>query len=340
MKTAAVPFYAATQFDDSPVTASDAQVAGQLAKLFHLEWTRIKLSPPYFSDALALLRMKNGLNHLGMSFMLPFLDALRGRYGNNIVYWTGDSGLVLRRELPEGRVHSYDHLVDCIVRDHAIFQLNDVAKLLRLNVEALRDELMHVLQSYPEESLAQKYVHFVIYGRTIKWHYEGMDRNRFYFWTSAPLEFTPFVNYAMNCPDSQKTTYKLYRGILETMSPESCRITYAQHGLAPASLLFPIVRKIRVALHKMPPAVTDMLRAILLANGDSAPLNSLISKCIKQQLNDCPILREYLSAVQVDKTLESGTQVQRHVILTLTSIIEDLTRSKSSLEQYQEEHFS
>ena len=339
MRNASVPFAAATRLDQRRMAASDVKVAGQLAKLFHLDWKCLELEPPCFRDALTLLRIKNGLNHLGMTFMLPFLAPLRQHYGDNIVYWTGDTGLALRRELPDERLRNYDYLLDCILRDHKIFDLNDVAALLKIEAQTLRDEVQHVLETYPEQSLGQKYVHFVMYGRTIKWHYEGMDRNRCYLWTSAPLEFTPFVNYVMNCPDAQKTNNKLYRAILERMSPESCRITYAPHGLAPSSLLFPIVRKIRSTVHKMHPSVTGLLKTLSRNNEHRIPANSLITRCIKRQMNSCPMLEEYLSGKYVERILEKGTSTQRQVLLTVTSIVEDLATSQSSLEEYQESVF-
>lgn len=336
MRKASVPFFAATRLDGEGLSVSDVDIAKELTKLYHLDWRLFELHPPKFKDAFQLLRMKNGFNYLGLSFMLPFLEGLRENYGQNMIYWTGDSGLVLRPEIPDLRLRNYDDLLDCILRNHKMFDLHDTAGLLKMNVKTLRDEIKHVLEGYPERSLAQKYVHFVIHGRTIKWHYEGMDRNRCYFWMSAPLEFTPFVNYAMNCPDSQKSDYRLYRAILEQMSPESCRVTNAQHGLAPASILFPMLLRMRSMIQKTPPSWRNFAKLLLRQNAQGVPADSLIPACIKQQMSDCPTISEYLSDSYIEELLPRCNKWQKKLLLTATSTMEDLTTSKSSLENFLE----
>jgi asparagine synthase (glutamine-hydrolysing) len=340
MREASMPFCTATRLGNGNSSARDVEVARQLAKLYQLDWRLFELQSPKFRDALKLLHMKNGLNYLAMSFILSFFERIREYYGHSMIYWTGDSGLVVRRELPDERLRTYDDLLDRILREHQIFDPNDIARLLQTDVKTLRAEIKNVLEAYPEQSLEQKYVHFVMYGRTMNWHYEGMDRNRCYFWLSAPLEFTTFFNYAMNCPDTQKTNYRLYRAILGQMSPESCRIAYAQYGLAPASFLFPIVLKMNSIVQKMSPSVRSRLKTLLRQNREGVRANSLITECIKQQINNCPILREYLSNKYTESLLQRSNASQKKVLLTVTSAIEDLTTSKSCLEDYQEEDFT
>jgi asparagine synthase (glutamine-hydrolysing) len=340
MRKAALPFVAATRHDSGAASARDAEVARDLASLYRLDWQLFKLQPATFKDALKLLHMKNGLNYLGMSFILSFLERMRESYGPNMTYWTGDTGLVVRRELPAERLRTYDDLLDRILREHHVFDLRDVAGLLRTNVKAIRDELKSILEAYPEESLGQKFVHFVMHGRTMNWHYEGMDRNRCYFWLSAPLEFTPFFNYAMNCPDTQKSDYKLYRAILEQMSPESCRVTYAQTGLAPASFLFPLLLKFNSVIQKMPPDVRSRIKTLLLRNRQDTSPRSLITECIKQQVSESPVLREFFSRTYTENLLNRSTASQKYVLLTVTSVIEDFTSSKTCFEDYQEQDFT
>ena len=340
MRKASVPFCAATCLDNSNAFARDVDVARQLAKLYQLDWQLFELQPPNFRDALKLLHIKNGLNYLAMSFFLSFLERVREHYGHNMIYWTGDSGLVIRRELPDERLRTYDDLLDRILREHQIFNLHDIAGLLQTDIKTLREEIKNVLEAYPEQSLRQKYVHFVMHERTMNWHYEGMDRNRCYFWMSAPLEFTTFVNYAMNCPDTQKTNHRLYRAILGQMSPESCRIIYAQYGLPPASFLFPIVLKMQSTVLKMPRSVRSVLKTLLRQNGQGVPTNSLITQCVKQQIDNCPIVREYLSTKYAESLLQRSNASQTKVLLTVTSVIEDLTTSNSCFEDYQEKDFT
>jgi asparagine synthase (glutamine-hydrolysing) len=340
MRHAAVPFYAATRHDSGNASARDVDVAGQLAKLYQLDWHLFELQPPTFRHALKLLHMKNGLNYLGMSFILSFLEGVRKYYGHNVIYWTGDTGLVVRRELPGEDLRTYDILVDRILRGHQIFDPRDIAGLLQTDLKTVREDIKNVLEAYPEQSLGQKFVHFVMHGRTMNWHYEGMDRNRCYFWMSAPLEFTTFFNYAMNCPDSQKTNYRLYRAMLGQMSPASAGIVYAQYRLAPASLLFPILLRAQSTFVKMPQNVKSHFKSLLRQNGHGVPASSLLTECIKQQIDNSPILQEYFSNKYARSLLQRSNAIQTKILLTLTSAIEDLTTSNSSLEEYRGREFS
>lgn len=339
MRKAGVPFSAATCLNSDNALARDVAVARQLTALYGLDWQLFELKPPRFSDALRLLQMKNGLNYLGMSFFLSFLGRVQEHYGNNMVYWTGDTGLAVRRELPHEHLRTYDDLIDLILREHQRFDLNDVANLLGTDIKTIRQEINNVLEGYPEQSLGQKYVHFVMHGRTMNWHYEGMDRNRCYFWTSAPLESTTFFSYAMNCPDSQKTNYRLYRALLGQMSPDACGITYAQYRVPPASLLFPILLRTQSIVLKIPRRFRTFGKNCLRYNTQKDPASSLLTACIKQQIKTCPILREHLSSKYADNLLQKSNALQRTVLVTLTSIIEELTTSKRCLEEYQEMEF-
>lgn len=340
MRKASVSLSAATFLNNGNASGHDVDVARQLAKLYQLDWRLFELRPPNFADALKLLHMKNGLNYLAMSFFLSFLERVRDHYGRHMIYWTGDSGLVVRRELPDERLRSYDDLVDRILQEHQIFALHDIAGLLQTDAKAVREGIKEVLERYPEQSLSQKYVHFVMHGRTMNWHYEGMDRNRCYFWMSAPLEFTTFFNYAMNCPDTQKTNHRLYRAILGQLSPESCRIRYAQYGLAPGSFLFPIVLRMQSTFLKMPRSVRRLLKTLLRKNGERVPPNSLITECIKQQIANCPILRENMSSKYAEGLLQRSNASQKKVLLTVTSVVEDLTTYNSCFEDYQKQAFT
>jgi asparagine synthase (glutamine-hydrolysing) len=340
MRDAAVAFRAATFLDNANAYGRDVDVARQLASLYQLDWQLFELRPPSFADAIKLLHIKNGLNFLAMSFFLSFLERVRAHYGHHMIYWTGDSGLVVRRELPDETLGSYDDLVDRILQEHQIFPLQDIAGLLQTNVKAIREGIRDVLESYPEQSLNQKYVHFVMHGRTMNWHYEGMDRNRCYFWMSAPLETTTFFKYAMNCPDAQKTNHRLYREILGQLSPESCRIRYAQYGLAPGSFLFPVVLRMQSTFLKMPRSVRRFLKMVLKRNGERIPPKSLITECIKHQIATCPVLGENMSSKYAEGLLQRSNAAQKKVLLTVTSVVEELTTYNSSFEDYREQAFA
>ena len=91
---------------------------------------------------------------------------------------------------------------------------------------------MYAIRSYyAEADYNKKYVHFQIYERAFNWAFEGVDRNRYYFWTCTPLLSSNVFEYSMNCPDEQKGPYKLYKHFLMELSPELAVVAYANYRL-------------------------------------------------------------------------------------------------------------
>lgn len=71
---AGVRFRAVTYLDHVGNAAADVPVARRVAALFGVPWELFTLAAPTRRDVLKLLRLKNGMNPLGMSFLLPFLE--------------------------------------------------------------------------------------------------------------------------------------------------------------------------------------------------------------------------------------------------------------------------
>ena len=127
-----IAFVGTTYLDlDKAMYAPDARVAEQLANLFNTDWKLIHLHPPRGKDLLTLLRIKNGLNYLRMSFILPYFDRVQETYGAGITFFTGDGGdQILQRDWrPPKNTKDIDELVEYTILTREIFPLDVVARL-------------------------------------------------------------------------------------------------------------------------------------------------------------------------------------------------------------------
>jgi asparagine synthase (glutamine-hydrolysing) len=333
-----IPFLGATYLKHSRSGSADMTNAALLAEFCDWRWEAYLLDPPRGRHFLRLLRIKNGLNYLGMSFILPFFEAIREKHCGRITWFTGDGGDKVLPDLrPYRRFGCLEELADFILRVHQRSSLKTVAALTQLDRSEIRKELATRLATYPEKDLTQKYVHFMIYERGMKWLFEGEDRNRFYFWSTAPFYSIRFFTYAMNCPDNQKSYYSLYRHFLRKLSRQSAEIADANVGLPPVSRLYGLARVVRDLLgYWLPPS----LKAKLQGDNPYGPQSAIVS-CLRDQLN-CEALRVHLSIAALKKIVDNcrnHSKYELENVFSVTSLIEDLDRGHSSIERYDDTCF-
>jgi asparagine synthase (glutamine-hydrolysing) len=330
-----IPFRAATFLDPARRAESDVAIARQVASLFDSEWELLWLDPPPARDVLKLLRLKNGMNPLYMSFLLAFLDQIRTSHGSDLVFISGEIGdRVLPDRRPSDNFESVEETVDSIVNQEPKFSLETVSALTGLKPTDIVDELQHHVSSYPEQDWAQKYVHFVTYERVFKWLCEGEDRNRNYFWNATPYSAIEFFNFAMACPDEQKSYYGLYREFLLELSPEAAAIEHAGTGAAITSNRFQTVRKALKFLQER----SDLRGQLQTVMGPPQGYDhdTMTLACLRQQMMDGDVIFEYLSASSLRNIVNHYTSYTKEAIdllFTVTATIEELLTGKSVLEQ-------
>jgi len=334
-----LPFICVSYIDRSEKTARDVVSAGNLASTYRWNWRTFKLNPPHGRDLLFLLRTKNALNPLSMGFIIPFFEMLREGFGTTLTYFTGDGGdKVLPDLTPTKHLDCVEDLAEFVLRVHQRSSLATVTSLMGLKKSDILTELVSLISNYPEHDLKQKYVHFLIYERAMKWLFEGEDRNRFYFWSATPFYSIHFFSYAMNCPDNQKAHYLLYRRFIEELSDSASHIVDSGVGLPPRSWLYGIKRSIRQRIiEALPPRIT-----LRLIRGSPYSINSAILNCLKTQLENCPALNNYFSKTSINNVIAHCQHYSRHEVnhlFSVSSIIEDFERKTSSLEQYQNLEF-
>lgn len=334
-----VPFQGATFLGDSGEDMADAKTAETVAGILEVPWRLFKYGPARGSDALRLLRMKNGGDHLGMSFSMGLFDMIREAWGDRVTFFTGAGGsLVVPDNRPAGRFGGTDELAGHLISRNSILTLAQAAAVTGLGGDRIRESIRDYLASCPEHKMPDKYLHFIVCGRDMKRAAEGEDRNRFFFWTVAPFNSLMVIDHAMNCPDGVKSKHRLYREFLSLLSPKAAAIeivggmTTAREGNR-----FPGLGALEPG-RGLPEALTNLFGKRekpapgFLGGRDS---RSAVVRCFMEQFEGCEAVPEYLSQDSVASIMPSlGARAFDH-LFTVSSLIEDITCGESTIERYE-----
>lgn len=323
-EAADVPVRAAT-FARRGEKTRDVTVAQEVAGALGVPWDRYDLPPTSTAQARTLLDLKAGLNHVGMGFILGFFEALRSDHGPALTYVTGDGGDKALPDLsPPKRLSTLSALVDYTIAKNSVFPLARAADLAGVSERRLRSSVRAVLASYPETSLADRYVHFLTHERGFNWLFEGEDRNRYYVWTTSPFYSPSFYRYAMNVPDDQKADNRLYREFFSALWPPATTFPDADFATPMASARYGAVQRALDVLARYP-TLEDTARQLYrgeLRSGDGSDLERLID----DQLSS---LEEWAPRA-ADGDPPEGS---RHALLTLLTVLAsvELVRSGTSV---------
>jgi asparagine synthase (glutamine-hydrolysing) len=330
LRCAQLPFRAATILDANGCSLDDARSAEQIAALLAVPWHLYRLPHATGAEALELLTIKDGMNPLGMSFIVNFLRRLRADWGEGAGLFTGDGGdKVLPCLVPARTPKTLEQVAHMVIADQHVWPLDRVAEICNVTIEALVEELIAALRDYPETSLANKYVHFLVYERAHKYLFEGEDRNRAYLWPMTPFYSPPVFEYAMRCGHGKKRRYRLYRELLSRMLPQAGGVPNANWGfgvstagtgalLAGRELFLHLPRWLRVTVRR----------------GRGAASCAGLRRCLLEQLNGSTRVRNELRVDAARDGVETASREQAEVLLTVVSAMEWLGGVPSTLERY------
>ncbi|MBI5102981.1 MAG: hypothetical protein HZB33_14280 [Nitrospirae bacterium] len=317
------------------------KLAGEVAGTLNFPWQHFRIRPTKGKDLLRLLRIKYGMNYLASSFNLPFFDEIIKTYGSKVRYFTGDMGLVtMKNHCPAKRLRNLDDLADYILYKNSFFTVDVLERLLGIKKGETKEILIEHLREYPETSMAQKNVHFQIFEKGFNWGFEGMDRNRYYFWLATPLLSTKVFRYSMSCPDDQKAPYKLYRDFLIRLSPATVDVDYADYRLPITSRKLIIKKNITsLYVNNMPIQLKMIIRKYFLKSWGSYEKDSVIIEAFLKQLDCCEQLGNYMATDIIRKNLKTFNKQQIDILFTIVSLIEAASCNHSTLHDYLEGDF-
>ena len=142
----------------------------------------------------------------------------------------------------------------------------------------------------------------------------------------------------MNCPDSLKSKYRLYRHFLVKLSPKASSIDYSNWGLPIASNKSKLYLLARDLYFKLPPEFTKILRKKYKKAIDLSDNHSKGIKCFWELIRNCKSISKYLSTSDIKK-FKDLTNKEFYNLFTIISEIEKFENHSSTLEKYFEAEF-
>jgi asparagine synthase (glutamine-hydrolysing) len=291
---------------------------------------------PKSENLVMLLKIKNGLIYLAHGFLPRLLEEIRHKHpSSRINFFTGHGGDISFTNLSTD-VEDVNDCIRAILHIEGKFTLNEIMALTNIKKSELRDEIIKILSSYPEEKPAQKLAHYIFFEINYKFSFEVEDVNRFYFWSVSPFYSVPFFKYIFNCSDQAKEKLALYREFLLSISPEPATISNSDWGCSIVSRRFKIFQHILYLSNKYY-MVWKFIKKVYDKRAYSYKSDSPIIRCIMEQVNNCNYISNYLSPTAIKKILSISTDYKHEGIdnlLTITSLIENTLCNKSALNKY------
>ncbi|XOV69017.1 MAG: asparagine synthase-related protein [Fluviicola sp.] len=172
-----------------------------------------EIHPPELKDAEELLRFKQGINYLSMSYVLPYYRMHAEREFTTI---TGDGGGKFFVDLSALKsLRSMKALMRYIMRYNAFCSLETAAKLVGISTIELEENIIGHLDAYPYASFDDKYVYYLIREAGINWAFEGEDRNRQYVWSTTPFYNPILIETCLSIPQNTKEYGSLYHHLYQ-----------------------------------------------------------------------------------------------------------------------------
>jgi asparagine synthase (glutamine-hydrolysing) len=335
LKKSEIPFTGITFLDSRGSARSEVPLAREVAETLGCEWRMLQPGPARGGDVLKLLKMKSGMNFLGMGFSLPICMELRSLYGPGAVLFTGDGGDKLLPDIkPPAPLGGVDSLVDYIINAFGILPVDTVSDLTMIDKREILGGVRESLESYAERDMKLKCAHFLIFERNYKWLFEGEDRNRYLLWATSPFYSLDFFTCALRCPGEFKKRYRLYRDVLRKLSPEVTAIDYAKWMVPIDSRSIDFYCFLRRVFLSLPGAVRKPLGKLYRKNSGNYSPGSPIMNCLRGQLEHCGAISDYLSTESVRKNLHRCSKTEIDNLFTITSVIEEFLGGRSSIEDY------
>lgn len=302
-----------------PGAEEDVVVAEKVAAFIGMPWKKYTVSRSIQNDD-ELLHMKMGQNYIGLSFLLDYFKQLRLDHPKGFLLVTGDGGDKILPYLGEANTHlSFDQLVRKTAHRNTVIPIRILSKLLDWTEDEFLHHLAGILNAYPERTPNNKSIHFALYEKVHQSFFEGEDRNRHFFWSTTPFYNLELFHYAMKIPDQQKRYYRLYRHVMDYLSPTLANLpndsgTHIHHPKFIARKMF----------HELFRATSPEIKSLLKGlAGKSVVVNKaeLTSRQVCLELiSKNPNLQAWIDTDQLKALLRMATSDQYAYVLTLSQL--------------------
>ncbi len=337
LKKNGTPFSAVTFCDYYGIVSPDVKYAGRIAQALNIDWKLYEVNRARGKECLELLSRLCGTNYLGLSFSVPLIRKIVADGGRDMVLFTGDGGdRVLRDIRPVGKIADTESLAHYIIERNSMIDIETVSRLTGEEKDGFVDRLTEYLEGYPESDPAMKYVRFIFTERCPGWHFQGEERNRSYLRPAAPFYSIKLFRYSMSLPGGLKKDFRLYREVLKRISPVLAGIKNPEWGFPITSARLPLYCLARRAYFSLPSGAGKMVERRMKRGRMACPYqdDSNFMRCLKEQMEKCGALSEYLSTDAIRASVGSMDKLGLDHLFTLTSVIEKIRCGRSSLKSY------
>ena len=331
-------FTAASFYHDNAWTMQDSKVAQEVVQQLGVDWNLYK-SDTNGTNMIELLYRKGGVNYLSLGFMVDFLSKIRNNYSGPIHYYTGDVG-----DLIDSGWSVYDEFNNTeeaggwIIDNYKEMSIEDVSNLTGFTHKEIKEFVTNRLDEFPEDSPRSKVEHFLTRERGISLDFHGEDRNRTFFWTHAPLNSRPVMQYLINTPREQKKNYQLYIQVLKSINKEMVDIEYVPYGAPIGS--FEHLTKERI--YNLIPNQSLAQKYILSYLFDISGYSNEISNYISAQIEKNDEIGSYLEVDRLLEYVDNPDEYSSEIgysLMTIITLTEYVNKDNTMLDNFKETNF-
>lgn len=335
-----IAFRAVTMEYENGYASEEIGIAKKLCDIYKIKLDKIHVSPPTGSDIMELLKLKEGMNSLATSPIIPFYYKLINTYKKDFVYITGDNGdkIMFTLDRPPMIFISIEDLVNFVINENSTIPVEIVSEITGITKEEIFEEIKAILMNFPEKDYFQKYVHLRSIEKPFKFAFQGEDRHRSYFWNSSPFWSFEFFNYIMNCTDLSKRKHRIFAGLLNSYSKEATNVTYSNFHSSVNSYKGKMFMNLIYNIYPLiSPQGKKILKNKFFPGNPKANENFLLFQFIKDQASSTEEINNYINARNIENY--GLNKVSAFNIFTITSAIEYLSANRISAQIFSENEF-
>ncbi len=263
-----IDFRSISFFDGSDHACKDLEIARRLTARFKKELIEVELDKMTKVDVMALLKMKGGLNDLGLSHLLSYYQRIGEKLPDATTIFTGDSGTAIRFRYPRHACHDLEDVMNELFSldgrffKTPLFTISEVSEMTSLSTNSIRSSIAKELISYPEKEWDGRFSHFYYENYAYKWHYEGIDRMRHFIWPMNPLESTPLLTHIFTVPNDRMWGLKHYLDMIREIHKEAANVPYANWTMHPDSMKFKLGKMKEKVFRNTPQYIRNLVNVL------------------------------------------------------------------------------
>jgi asparagine synthase (glutamine-hydrolysing) len=311
-------FSAYTTLTGSKYNKIDAEVSSQLTELTGIDWKQFRLGPAKIEDYLQLAFDQESGSSVFLAFASAGYKHIHKNFGDNIRFFTGDGGNQVMYSLkPPLRFKSVPELTEYITNVSSIFDLEEICRILGLNKSSLEEKIITEIEEFPENDLRDKYAHFKVFSRGVRFVLEGEDRSRFHFWTSAPFWNVRLLKQSLMLPDRYKANFRMYIKLFEYIDKRALEIKYSNIRLPLTSPLTGFYMHLK-SIAKSQKLLFQLGRRIILREQFSGYSSEPLNKYLRMIANESNEVGRHIDLKALAKAEANGfTKMQYYLLATV-----------------------